>query len=105
MTLADIAARMGIKEKHIKMVLDTFKAESEPMQENLKEAVDQKNYEQIAYYAHAIKGSSGNLRFMELSDQAKEMEHAAKNEDAGFDYGAAYAKISEEFETIRKIDS
>ena len=105
MTLADIAARMGIKEKHIKIVLDTFKAESEPLQQKLKSAIDQQDFEQIAYYAHAIKGSSGNLRFTELSDQAKAMELAAKSGDTGFDYSGTYTQMAERLDSIRSINS
>jgi PAS domain S-box-containing protein len=103
MTLADIAQRMGIKEKHVGLLIQTFQQECAEQLDELKKGVESNDLEKIAYNAHAIKGSSGNLRFSELSDLAKASEDAAKAGDRSFDYADKLAKMGVLFEEIKSI--
>jgi len=82
----EMAKAIGLKAKHIPMLVGSFLEESAPILENLENAVNSNNYKDIQSFAHSIKGSAGNLRFLELSDMAKEMEHAGAAEDAAFEY-------------------
>ncbi len=105
MTLAEIAQNIGIKEKHVALLLQTFKDECEGMMTGLKQAISDKNMTDIASYAHAIKGSAGNLRFSELSQLAKSVENAAKGADSGFAYEETLQSMEDLFIEIKKINS
>jgi HPt (histidine-containing phosphotransfer) domain-containing protein len=70
------------------------------MEQSLQEllnAIEMKTYENIAFIAHAIKGSSANFRFDELSRLAYVIEESATEHDKEFDFIEAHAVLLEEF--------
>jgi len=81
-----MAKAIGLKVKHMPMLIGSFLEESNPILEKLQSAVESKDYAAIRSAAHSIKGSAGNLRFNELADMAKELEHAGEKSDAAFEY-------------------
>lgn len=105
MTLADIASNMGIKEKHVKPVVEMFKAETQDLIGELESEIANRDLEGIARTAHSIKGSSVNLRLNDIAEPAKSLETAAKEFNTSFDYDGAFATLSAAFEEIKKIDS
>jgi len=96
----ELAAKIGLKPKHIPMLIDAFKAESEEILGNLAIAIEQKNYEQIQHHAHSIKGSAGNLKFDKVYELAREMEFAGRDKNSDFDYEGVFRVISEAIGTI-----
>jgi len=82
----EMAASIGLKPKHIPMLIGSFLEESVDILANLTSAVEAKDYETIKSAAHAIKGSAGNLRFNEVYEMAKEMEFAGSDANTSFDY-------------------
>lgn len=89
----EMAASIGLKPKHIPVLVMSFTEESKTIMQELRKAIDEKNYPEIQHHAHSIKGSAGNLKFTELYDMAKEMEFAGKDANADFAYDEAYAAI------------
>jgi CheY-like chemotaxis protein len=96
-----LAEQMGLKVKHIPRLMNSFMDESQVIMEKLKDAVEYRYYEQIEKYAHSLKGSSGNMHFIDLSELCRMMEHAARDEDNTFDYAVCQAKIAEELSRIK----
>jgi len=94
------ATAIGLKAKHIPVLIMSFTEESKSILVDLKKAMDEKNYEEIQHHAHSIKGSSGNLKFNELYEMAKSMEFAARDKDNSFNYEEAYSAIEGGINTI-----
>ena len=97
----ELAEKMGIKIKHIPRLMNSFMDESKAIMENLEDAIEYKYYEQIEKYAHSLKGSSGNMHFLDLSELCAMMEFAAREEDAMFDYKEYKDKITKELSDIK----
>ena len=96
----EMAAAIGLKPKHIPMLIGSFLDESSGIMQALDTAISASDYAQIKANAHSIKGSAGNLRFTEIYDMAKEVEFAGDSSDAGFDYVGHYSAIKEAIATI-----
>lgn len=96
----EMAKVIGLKAKHIPILIASLLEESAPILNNLQTAIQNKNYESIKSTAHSIKGSAGNLRFTELSEMAKEVEFAGGREDTSFEYSAYFEAIKSALETI-----
>lgn len=96
----DMAAAIGLKAKHIPLLVGSFLGESQTIMESLSEAIDSNSYEDIKLHAHSIKGSAGNLKFDDIYEMAKEMELSAINATSDFDYKAYLNAIKEAISTI-----
>ena len=96
----EMAASIGLKPKHIPILVMSFTDESKTILEALKTAISEKNFSEIQHHAHSIKGSSGNLKFNELYEMAKAMEFAGKDQDASFPYDEAFEAIEKGVSTI-----
>ncbi len=77
---------IGLKAKHMPMLLESFLEEANVSVTQIQNAIDGNDLTNLASYAHAIKGSAGNLRLNELYEMSKDMELAAKENDASFEY-------------------
>lgn len=97
----ELAEKMGIKIKHIPRLMKSFMDESKAIMEKLNDAVQYRYYEQIEKYAHSLKGSSGNMHFIDLSELCRLMEIAARDEDSTFEYGQCKEQIAAELSHIR----
>lgn len=96
----EMAKAIGLKPKHMPMLIGSFLEESAPCIEALTSYISSLNLENIASNAHSIKGSAGNLRFNEIYEMAKDMELSAKAGDAGFDYTGHLSAIKSAIATI-----
>ncbi len=94
------AAIIGIKEKHVSMLIKSFIQESDTILSNLEDAITKKDYEMIDHNAHSIKGSAGSLRFNEIHEMAKSMELAGKSSDISFEYEETLNAIKKSIATI-----
>jgi len=97
----EMAGLIGLKPKHIPILVMSFTDESKTIMENLKTAIEKKDYPEIQHHAHSIKGSSGNLKFNELYEMAKSMEFAGKDQDASFPYEEAFTAIEAGINSIK----
>ncbi|MFP4580202.1 MAG: ATP-binding protein [Candidatus Sumerlaeia bacterium] len=67
----------------------------------LETSVREKDAEQIAFHAHSLKGSSGNLSAMKLMELCAGMEQKARNNEID-DMEARLESVKEEVEKYRK---
>ena len=97
----EIASEIGLKPKHMPMLIGSFVDEASEIMQNLKGAIDAKEYANIKMHAHLIKGSAGNLKFREIYDMAREIELAAMESKADFDYMTYFDAINKIIATIK----
>ena len=97
----EMAKVIGLKPKHMPMLIGSFLDESAPILETLKAAIEAKDYTTIKAAAHSIKGSAGNLRFNELYEMAKELEHAGGDSISSFEYNSYLEAIKQAVSTIK----
>lgn len=96
----EMAASIGLKAKHIPMLIGSFLEESGPILEDLATAIAAKDYVTIKSSAHSIKGSAGNLRFNEVYEMCKEMELASNEANDSFDYSSYLTAVKSAVATI-----
>ncbi|MDD2785087.1 MAG: ATP-binding protein, partial [Sulfuricurvum sp.] len=85
-----LKSALMLEEDQIEHLLKIYHHKMEHSLHELLNAIENKSYEDIAFIAHAIKGSSANFRFEELSRLAYVIEESAVGEDEEFDFIEAY---------------
>ena len=98
--LEEMAASIGLKAKHIPMLIGSFLDESTTIMASLKSAIESRDYDNMKLHAHSIKGSAGNLKFNEIYEMAKEMELAAASSSDTFDYSTYFDTVEASIATI-----
>jgi len=93
-----LKSTLMLKEDQIEYLLGIYHQKMEHSFQGLLEAIQKKEYETITFIAHAIKGSSANFRFDELSRLAYVIEELATEQDEEFDFLEAYEVLRLEFE-------
>ena len=96
----EVAASIGLKPKHMPMLIASFLEEATPILADLESAIASKDYANIKLKAHSIKGSAGNLKFQEIYEMAKEMEFAGNDADDSFDFNGYLQAIRKAIGTI-----
>ncbi len=95
-----MATKIGLKPKHIPMLVGSFIDESQKILTALKTAIETMDFDAIQMQAHSIKGSSGNLKFDELYEMAKSMELAAKDKDVTYAYNDVFKVMADSIASI-----
>lgn len=93
-----LKSALMLEEDQIEYLLGIYHQKMEHSYQGLLEAIQKKEYETIAFIAHAIKGSSANFRFDELSRLSYVIEESATEQDEEFDFLEAYEVLRSEFE-------
>ena len=96
----EMAAAIGLKPKHMPMLVGSFLDESTSIMKSLSDAINSNDFESIKAHAHSIKGSAGNLKFTEIYEMTKEIELSATNSDADFDYKGYFEAVKSGISTI-----
>ena len=96
----EMAASIGLKPKHMPMLVGSFLEESEGILKALADAIASNDFASIKLNAHSIKGSSGNLKFTEIYEMMKEMELSAADENSSFDFSSYLAAVASAIATI-----
>lgn len=92
-----LKSALMLDEEQIEYLLEIYRSKMEQSLQELLDAIEIKGYETIAFIAHAIKGSSANFRFDELSRLAHVIEESAMENDKEFDFIEAYEVLRGEF--------
>lgn len=92
-----LKSALMLDEEQIEYLLDIYLERMGQSLQELSAAIEQRDYEQIAFIAHAIKGSSANFRFDELSRLSYVIEESAVEEDEDFDFTEAYEVLQSGF--------
>ncbi|QSZ40697.1 Hpt domain-containing protein [Sulfurimonas aquatica] len=96
-----MAETIGLKAKHIPVLMGSFLEESAKILARLESAVEPLDFESLKLESHSMKGSAGNLLFKEIYEMAKEIEIAAEESDASFPYKAYHDAIKDAISTIK----
>ena len=102
LNLDEMAKSIGLNVKHMPILIDSFINESNGAITKLQNAIESMDFEEIHQNAHFIKGSAGNLKFNEIYEMSKEMEHKAYEKDTDFDYKGYLDTIVKALSTIAK---
>ncbi|MDF1883064.1 Hpt domain-containing protein [Sulfurimonas sp. SAG-AH-194-C21] len=97
----EMAKEIGLKPKHIPLLLASFLEEADPVLLKLKTAAQSNDYETIRASAHFLKGSAGNLRFNDLYEMSREVELAAGENNSRFEYVKYLEAMSAAVATIK----
>jgi len=100
MNFEEMAASIGLKVKHMPMLVGSFLDESGSIIAPLEDAINSNDFDAIKSHAHSIKGSAGNLKFNEIYEMARDMELSAADTVSSFDYKAHLQAIKEAIATI-----
>lgn len=96
----DLARSIGVKNRYIPMIVESFLKETELILESLEESIESKNYDKIRSNAHAIKGSAGNIKLNEIYEMAMELELESAKKSSEFDYKLYFDAIKNAVGTI-----
>ena len=74
-----LANEFGMNPEETAEILDIFFEESESLIQKMEEALNNKNHNDIALHAHAMKGSAANINASNLSSLALNIEISGKS--------------------------
>ena len=97
---AGLAEELMLDEAQVLHLMRVYRRKMDESLLELREAIGRNDYKRIAHLAHSIKGSSSNFRIGEIVDLAYELEKAAYEQKAAFDFEAACDAIAAEFRQI-----
>ena len=79
MEFAELAENLGLEEDEFLELVELYIETCSADLVKLESAVQQSNIQEVVELSHSIKGSSGNLGFMNVFDMAKEIEEKARD--------------------------
>ncbi|MDD5717155.1 MAG: ATP-binding protein [Sulfuricurvum sp.] len=92
-----LESALMLETEQVEHLLGIYHKKMESSLAELKEAIERKDYDDIAFVSHAIKGSSANFRFEELHRLSSVIEESAHDKEAEFDFSEAYDVLLAEF--------
>ena len=81
MNFKELAENLGLEKDELQEIVELFLETSASDLHKLRSAIDQGDTQQMVEAAHSIKGASGNLGFMAISEKAKDVEMKAREKD------------------------
>lgn len=96
----EIANELDFTIDDVRMLIGIFLDTAQDSLNNLETSIRENNFEEIAQFAHSIKGSSANLRLKEISELAKTIELKAKNKST-FNYMKYYTNLKEKINQVK----
>lgn len=93
-----LKSALMLEEDQIDYLLGIYHQKMGQSLRELSNSIEKREYENIAFIAHTIKGSSANFRFDELSRLAYVIESAATEKEEEFEFVEAYEVLCFEFE-------
>lgn len=82
MNIEQIAQKLEFDVEDMGMLLEVFFQSANESLEKLYVAIEQNDLENIAFFAHAIKGSAANLTLEDISKKALFIEKSAKAKES-----------------------
>ncbi len=99
MDIKAAAEGLGLDEDEFAEIVELFLDTAQSDIDKLKEGFESGDAEKAANAAHSLKGASGTLGFMEISEIAKTAEEDAKNNDID-KLGESVTKLNAFFEQL-----
>ncbi len=79
MNFRELGAQIGLEEDEYRELIELFIESGGADFSNLRQALAAGNADQVMRSAHTIKGASGNLGLMKISEAARIIEESANN--------------------------
>lgn len=108
MEFKELAENLGLDEDEFLELVDLYLETCSTDIVKLESAVHQSNIQRVVELSHSLKGSSGNLGFMDIFEVAKGIEERARNDViAGAESSVQSIKemieqISRKYESVEK---
>lgn len=99
MNFKALGEQLGLEEDEYRELIDLFIASGGSDYQNLLAAVTAGDVDQVRNSAHTIKGASGNLGLIEVSETAAAIETSAMNDQLD-DIGHALETLKTQFDAI-----
>lgn len=100
--LTKIKAFIGDDKIVIDKMIDIFLENAPTMISKIEEGLEQKDYEQVNFYAHKLKSSIDNLSIIQLTDDIRAIENFAKEKSSLEKLPALVKKLKLVLETVIK---
>ncbi len=81
MNIRDLSGRLGLDEDDFMILLELLVSTAKSDIEKLADSVQNNEMEEAANLAHSLKGSAGNLGFMDFAAVAESIEKKSKQAD------------------------
>ena len=91
----------GMAQEDVSEIFDIFFEETQGSINELNNCILDMGFEKIVAAAHAIKGSAANINAVHISEFAKHIEQAAKNNDIAV-CQENFPELKFAFETLQK---
>ena len=95
-----LSEELMLSEEEIEKLLEMFFQKMAKLIPDMQDAIHKKDYLQIGFLSHSIKGVSGNFRMEFLQKVSDEMEKMAKEQNEKYSFRASLEKIKEKLEEI-----
>lgn len=99
--LRELKAMLHLPDEVMIRLYNKFFESISPTLTQLNEAIAAFDYETIETLAHAIKGSSGSLRYMTISEIAQELEKNAHSKE-NYEYEERFNELFEKFKSAEE---
>lgn len=96
----NLASSIGLPTKYMPRLVTTFIKETKNTIPLLETAIEERNFPAIRHYAHAMKGSTGNMKLGSLYSLFGALEHAAGEEDCEYTFGIAFDTVEKKLESV-----
>lgn len=100
LNIDNLAEDVGLERDEYLELLELYLEVTPGELDRAKEALSRRNAEELARAAHSLKGSSGNIRLMELNRRALDLETASRDGELARAKGCLDSLI-EGFEEVR----
>ncbi len=89
--------------KELMDLIPLYKEETQKNLQNLMQAIENKDYEQIRSMSHKIKGSGGSYGFKRITELAKQIEDLAKTNSSIESIKKVYFELKDYFDNLEII--
>jgi len=100
MNFREMGASIGLEEDEYKELIELFIESGGADFQNLQDGLAAGDADRVMRCAHTIKGASGNLGLMKISEAAKIIEESAMKNDLN-DLTTTVQKLGSLFEVVR----
>jgi histidine phosphotransfer protein HptB len=102
MNFKEMGANLGLEEDEYRELIELFVTTGSVDLQKIEAGLASSDADQVMRSAHTIKGASGNMGLMDVSDVAKTIEDNANNNQlTGLE--SAVASLKQHFDTLEAI--
>ncbi len=101
MAFEELAANLGLEPEEFTELVELFVETADDDLSKLNAALEANDVKQASDAAHSLKGSSGNLGFMEISEVARVVEEKARG-GAIDGLEDSISQLNEKLDVVRK---